>query len=332
MSQKGHYFVRSFILLGFSVLLGKLLLTGEIQYYLAPRMQGLCYVTLGILVILTFASLIQGISNSSQYDCECGEVHTLPNGFVKNAVIYSLFVLPLLMGFMLPNKLLGSAAADMKGVNLLTGNAKQLMASRPAKSASPENQSEAGSEAQPEDQPAEQHRSSTGASLPTSQAAPAKKMADKPLSDVELRKKFDIGFGDYYRDIAVALYKQPVIKIDEHNFMDAMTILDLFADEFDGRKLETVGFVYRQPDFTATEFVAARFTVSCCTADASVTGILIQSPQAKKFANDSWVKVKGTLKITSLDGNEFLQLEADDITPVKAPKTAYVYFNNTSGN
>lgn len=315
MSQKRHYFLRSFILWGFSFLLAKLLLSGEINLYLAPRLQGLCYVTLAILVLLAFSCLRLAITGARDHDCECGGVHTLPKGFWKATVIYGLFLLPLVMGFFLPSKLLGSAVAEMKGVNLLTGNAKQLLASHPAKppvvTAQPEKTDTQPSSNQPKNLQSE-------------------KPPNKPKSDQEIRKMFDIGFGDFYTDTAVAMYKQEIIKIDDRNFLDSMSILDLYTKEFNGHKVETTGFVYRQPDFQPNEFVAARFSVSCCTADASVTGILIQAPNAKKFANDSWVKVKGRLKLTSFDGNDLLILQADDITPVKPPKTPYVYYNNNN--
>ncbi|NGQ95420.1 TIGR03943 family protein [Brevibacillus sp. SYP-B805] len=318
MSETKHYLLRSLILLGFSFLLGKLLLTGEINYYLAPRLQGLTYVTLCIMVILTISCFVQALTGTRRAECDCGEAHSLPKGFWKTTIVYGLFVLPLAMGFLLPNKLLGSAVAEMKGVNLLQGNAKELMANSPLK--------EQIKKSQPE------KTAAPPAAAPTQQAAAPKTTTEtdkstKPMTEQELRKMFDQGFGDFYTDMAVSFYKQPVIEINDQNYLDAMTILDIYVKEFNGRKLETMGFVYRQPDFKANEFVAARFSVSCCTADASVTGILIQSPDAKKFPNDSWVKVTGTLKLTSLDGNEFLMLVADKITPVKPPKTPYVYYN-----
>ncbi|WP_051029569.1 DUF1980 domain-containing protein [Brevibacillus massiliensis] len=106
-------------------MLAKLLLTGSITYYLAPRLQMLCYVTLGILVLLSVMSLVQAIRGISDDACDCGGVHALPSGFWKNILIYSLFRLPVAMGLFLPDKVLGSEVAQQKGVNLLKGTQKR---------------------------------------------------------------------------------------------------------------------------------------------------------------------------------------------------------------
>ncbi len=278
MTEKQHYYIRSFILLGFSFLLAKLLLSGDINYYIAPRFQGLTYVTLAITVILSVSSLRQALAGSADHVCECGGTHTLSSSVWKSVVIYGLFLLPLALGFFLPDKFLGSALAEKKGVNLLTGDAKALMSTKPDKK-----------------EPVEQPK--------TDQTNPAPSTKQpKQLSDQDIRKMF-AGFGDFYTDTAVSMYKQPVIKLDDSLFLDGTTILDLFQKEFAGHKLETMGFVYRQPGFQSNEFVVARFMVSCCTADATVAGLMVRSPQAKTYANDSWVRVKGTLRLSSYNGN-----------------------------
>lgn len=322
MSEKTHYYVRSLILLGFSLLLGRLLINGEIHYYLAPRLQHLAYVTLGILVILTCSCFLYAVRGTRYSECDCGESHSLPKGFWKTTVVYGLFVLPLVMSFLLPNKLLGTAVAEMKGVNLLKGNAKQQMAASASITQQNRETQSANVTIAPPDGQAQNDTSEPAKTEPTP--------PQKPMNDQELHKKFDLGFGDYYTDLAVSFYKQPILKINDENYLDAMTILELYPKEFAGKKVETMGFVYKEPEFASNEFVAARFTVTCCTADASVTGILIQSPDAKTLSKDSWVKASGTLQMTTMDGNDFLMMVADKVTPVKPPKTPYVYYNYAS--
>ncbi|MET3288186.1 UNVERIFIED_CONTAM: putative membrane protein [Brevibacillus sp. OAP136] len=316
-----HYFLRSYILLGFTVLLTKLLITGDIQYYLAPRLHMLCYVTLGIMIMLTIACLTQAITGAKANDCDCGGDHGLPRGVIRSTLFYGLFILPLAMGFLLPHKILGSELAQKKGVNLLAGNAKELIAKQ--SSLSP---SKAGSQA-----PAQPDSTTSPAQSPAlPQTMETPKQQSKKLRDAEIRNLFQSNnFGDYYTDIAMFMYKQPIINMDDKLFLDGLTILDLYPKEFEGHELETTGFVYRQPDFSVSEFVVARFTVSCCTADATVAGVLVDAKNAKAFATDSWVKVKGTLTMTSLNGSQFLMLKAEQITPVKAPKTPYVYLSGT---
>ncbi len=347
MTERLHYYLRSFILLGFSGLLGKLLISGDINLYLAPRLQTLCYVTLAILIILTVVSIRQAIVGGTYEPCDCGEAHRLPRQAWRSVLIYGLFVLPLLMGFMLPEKLLGSAVAEKKGVNWLSrdlsqsGGTGSTAADQPKPQAagtatvSPAGDQQSAESATVSPTGDQQSAVSSADSQAGNQqqltgqppAADAKKQAASALSDKELRKMFESGFGDFYADRAVAMYKQPVIDLNDKIFLDGTTILDLFIKEFDNHGLKTMGFVYRQPDFKPNQFVVARFSVSCCTADATVAGLLVEAPDAAKYPTDSWVEVQGQLHMTSINDNEFLMLKAEQIKPTKAPKDPYVYYD-----
>lgn len=300
MTPQHHSFIRTVLLLGFTLLLGRLLYTGDIYYYLAPRLLLLAYVTVGILSLLTLIGIKQVLTGRADGACDCGETHVYPTSFTRSLLVYALFVLPLIAGFALPNKYLGSAIAEQKGVSIGGSTKNQAVAQL--------------TNAQPE-------------STPQAEAAPKKSNPKPSASDQQIRQMFnDKGFGDFYTDLATSMYKQPVIQLNDQTFLDGLTILDLFLDEFAGRKLETYGFVYRDPDFTSKQFVAARFSISCCTADATVSGVLIQSSNAKKFATDSWVRVKGTLRKIPFKGNDQLVLVAEQILPIQAPKDPYVYY------
>jgi len=301
--QKRHYFVRSFVLLGFSFLLANLLATGNISLYLAPKLQPLSYVTLVILVILAGASLRRAIVGEAEADCECPGEHTLPTGFWRSLFIYGLFVLPLAMFFLMPEKVLDSSAAQKKGVTLLAANINKSAATTSSET-----------EAK---QPAEQ---------------PVQKPIPLAQSDADIRKLFADGdFGDFYTDIAVSMYKQPVIKLDDQLFLDGLTTLELYPQQFSGHKLETMGFVYLEQGFKGNQFVVARFSVSCCTADANVFGILVETPNKHTFTKDQWVKVRGELEVRRVEETDMLVLKAEQIQPVKAPKDPYVYYSYMQG-
>ncbi|MDG0790015.1 hypothetical protein OMP38_03485 [Cohnella ginsengisoli] len=73
------------------------------------------------------------------------------------------------------------------------------------------------------------------------------------------------------------------------------------------------------------EFVLGRFAVQCCAADAIPYGIVVESPDAAKYANDKWMTVSGMLAKTTVDGVEVLMLQADDATEIEPSKDPYVY-------
>jgi len=311
-NEKWHHYLRSLLLVGFTLLLAKLIWTEQINLYLAPRMRVFAYVTLGVFVVLTFAGFRQAVG-SKEGDCACAGEHRLPGNGWKSAIVYGLFLLPLVMGFAMPEKILGSEVAEKRGLNLLSGESKVLQAAAQPAADGESGGAASGAEANLQAGPAEPERS-------PSQASSA--------ADAEVRERFAAaGFGDVYTDIAVRLYQQPIIHLDEKLFLDGLTAFDLFPREFAGHKLRTMGFVYRQPDFKQNQFVVARFSVSCCTADASVYGLLAEAPDAGQLATDSWVEVDGTLRLRSINGFDMLVLEVDSVKPVEAPEDPYVYFN-----
>ncbi|CAI8758707.1 putative membrane protein [Brevibacillus sp. IT-7CA2] len=317
---KRHHVMRSLILAGITALLAYLILSETLSHYLAPRLHMFSYVTLVILALLTVVSIRQIFVGSSVYDCDCEEQHKVPRTSIGSLLVYGLFVLPIVMGFVMPDKILGSDVAEKRGITLLSNDVRKLAdVTANANASATENvkqTAEVKEDAEPrvESQPEANNQVAT----PPVQAT----------NDEQLRQRFSNGgFGDFYADIAVFLHKQPVIELNDKVFLDGLTTMELYAKEFAGKELETMGFVYRQSDFTKQQFVVARFSVTCCTADSSVYGVLVEKEDANKWAKDSWVKVRGKLELRQVDGYDMLVLKASQVEAVSAPKDPYVYYS-----
>lgn len=319
---KRHHVMRSLILAGITALLAYLILSETLSHYLAPRLHMFSYVTLVILSLLTIVSIRQIFVGSSVYDCDCEEQHKVPRTPMGSLLVYGLFVLPIVMGFVMPDKILGSDVAEKRGITLLSNDVRKL-AEVTANANTNTNASEN------EKQTAEVKVDAEPSVEPQPEAA--NQVATTPVQatdDEQLRQRFSNGgFGDFYTDIAVFLHKQPVIELNDKVFLDGLTTMELYAKEFAGKELETIGFVYRQPDFTKQQFVVARFSVTCCTADSSVYGVLVEKEDANKWAKDSWVKVRGKLELRQVDGYDMLVLKASQVEAVSAPKDPYVYYS-----
>jgi uncharacterized repeat protein (TIGR03943 family) len=87
-----------------------------------------------------------------------------------------------------------------------------------------------------------------------------------------------------------------------------------------GTDVEFVGFVRRNPDTPADEFLLTRFVVSCCVADATVTQVRVVNVPAGAFADDVWVQVRGQIYPV---GTEII-VTADAIEAVPAPEVPYL--------
>ncbi|AIQ46380.1 hypothetical protein R70723_11210 [Paenibacillus sp. FSL R7-0273] len=133
-SIRVHYLLRAVLLLGFALYIAHLSQQDALHYYVAPKLARwirLCPVPLALMA----ASLgLQALFGKSSALCDCE--HQLPRSMLKSTALYGLFLFPLLLGFLLPDRALGSAAAARKGVSLTyispeEGSGERFTASNP---------------------------------------------------------------------------------------------------------------------------------------------------------------------------------------------------------
>lgn len=338
-SMTVHYLFRAVLLAGLAFYILYLVKNGSLVYYIAPRME--VYVKLAAVVMFVFA-LYQGfltlqsfLGRAAEDSCDCG--HTPSGSILGNVWLYGLFLLPLLLGFMLPDKLMASDVVAIKGISL-GGTGKPVAvngsgggqpsgqaAASESDSAGNDGGSLAGEEANGAGQAAGQELSAEtaagGGSERSGIAAPASSSTDS-----ELERLFEgDGFNEPYLALARKLYRQDKITITENGFMELLTAVDLFLDRYVGKQMEMVGFVYREPDMAANQFVVSRLAMMCCSADSSPYGVLVESAGANALEKDSWVKIVGTIGKTTYRDIEIMKLSATSIKRVEAPATPYVY-------
>ena len=95
--------------------------------------------------------------------------------------------------------------------------------------------------------------------------------------------------------------------------------------ELNGQPVDVIGFVYRQPDFADDEFMASRFTMSCCVADAYPIGLPVRSATASAFPTGAWVRVQGTIKASRFGADFAPVVDASQIDIVETPAQPYLY-------
>lgn len=100
-----------------------------------------------------------------------------------------------------------------------------------------------------------------------------------------------------------------------------------FPNEFDGQQASVSGFVYRQPDFPENTFMVARFTVSCCVADALPIGLpsYTEVDDRESLPDGTWVQVEGAFKAGNFAGITIPILQAATITRIEQPEHPYIY-------
>jgi uncharacterized repeat protein (TIGR03943 family) len=92
-----------------------------------------------------------------------------------------------------------------------------------------------------------------------------------------------------------------------------------------GLRANVVGFVYIEPDMPADEFMAARFTIACCVADASAIGLPVRWDAAPELAQGAWVQVRGSIEVETANGELRPVLRAESVEMVAQPEHPYLY-------
>jgi putative membrane protein len=331
-----HYLMRALILVGFSFFIVYLVKSDRLMYYIAPQMENYVkYAPIGLLVIAASqAYLALQSKNDKVTKCECE--HVPQRSFWKNGLIYLMFIIPLLLGFVVPDTIMGSNIAKIKGINLTTAGAvKPSMNGKnewPAL-ASTSDDTENGFNSMVENITPTQDAKISDPSMnrsgqqDTNQSI-GKEMAssDATADEEELKKLFPADeYTEEFARLGMKLYKKNVISIKEEGFMELLTAIDMYIDNFVGKTMQISGFVYREPDMPPNQFIVSRLAMQCCSADAFPYGILVESDQAKNYVNDTWVNITGTIGKTTYNENEIMKLDAEQIETIKAPETPYVY-------
>jgi len=113
----------------------------------------------------------------------------------------------------------------------------------------------------------------------------------------------------------------------QRNVLDWVRAMSANPDPtaLNGQQADLVGFVYRDIQFSDEQFMVARFTLSCCVADATAIGVVVQSEEAASLQTDTWVRVTGTFEDGAFDGSPIPVLVADSIEPVEPLEQPYLF-------
>jgi len=96
-------------------------------------------------------------------------------------------------------------------------------------------------------------------------------------------------------------------------------------DKYKGKKIQVVGFVFKDEQFKKNEFVPARMMMVCCAADMQPIGLLCSYAKASELKKDVWVKVSGRIGQGEFEGQKMPMIEVESVEPANKPKNEFVY-------
>ncbi|MFW6005316.1 MAG: TIGR03943 family putative permease subunit, partial [Desulfonatronovibrionaceae bacterium] len=253
----------------------KLIYTGDILYFLAPGMLGFFYFsTFGFLVLAAYKALsvmVEQAAGSGQAACGCHQEHESPAGRV---FMYLLFSGLILAGLLTPPRPLDSSLARKKGIIY-----------QQVKSSETRDQEAAD---QKDSKPMIDHEWWEEYEFETDRSQ------DLQGPQKLLKKELGIWYDqEYYSQLPDRLLAQDVIKAGDKDFLDVLLVISAYLDRFQGKKIELVGFVYRDRNMNKNELALTRTAITCCLADAFFYGVLVRGDSLSDFAEDTWLKVVG---------------------------------------
>jgi uncharacterized repeat protein (TIGR03943 family) len=121
---------------------------------------------------------------------------------------------------------------------------------------------------------------------------------------------------------------QPAQLAEAPDQRNVLEWIRLFNNQVDltahlGETANVIGFVYEDSRLPAGHFLVARFTVSCCVADAFAIGMAVQWPE--KLPVNSWVNVRGPVDVLMIEGQRVPLIRAELVNPVNPPDQPYLF-------
>ncbi len=92
-----------------------------------------------------------------------------------------------------------------------------------------------------------------------------------------------------------------------------------------GQPADVTGFVFHDPRLGIDQFMIGRFTIACCVADASALGMAVQWTETEGLHANTWVRVRGMMSFTALDGRTVPMILAESVEEIPEPAQPYLF-------
>ncbi|KYG90687.1 TIGR03943 family protein [[Bacillus] sp. KCTC 13219] len=280
------------ILLSFSAMLFSLHWTGEIKKLINPKYGNLSIVAAVLFFILFLVQLTRIAEKKHHHDKHCCSTHDHGNTSftTRKALSYTIIIIPILTGFLLPAQILGSTIADKKGgVVMLT----------------------------------KQQQASIGDYVSSNKPIVENIYDHEPdPALIEGRKEMQ---ENEYELLKKELFKKSKINMAAEDYIIYYDEINNNVSEYIGRRIQLNGFILKEEEFAQNQMVISRFFITHCIADANIVGFLSDFPEATSLAEDTWVEVIGTLDITEFDGAYLPIIKIEQWVEIQEPETPYLY-------
>ena len=118
----------------------------------------------------------------------------------------------------------------------------------------------------------------------------------------------------------------------ERSLVEWVRLLNVYPEPnaYEGQPMEISGFVMPSTpeDGLPSNYIwLARFTITCCAADAYPLRLPVQLPKSNRrnYDADTWLTVTGTAQTATIGRDRQLAVQASKIRPIDPPANPYEY-------
>ncbi len=114
---------------------------------------------------------------------------------------------------------------------------------------------------------------------------------------------------------------------DQRSVLDWLRLFDQTSDlaSLSGQEADVTGFIYHDIRLEGGQFMVARFSLTCCVADATAIGMVVDWPEAGKLPDNQWVRVRGPVEVGQIEGKTVPLIRAESIEMVPQPEQPYLF-------
>lgn len=91
--------------------------------------------------------------------------------------------------------------------------------------------------------------------------------------------------------VCSTLSKSNTIKMTSENYSEILKKIHDSPYEYENKKIEMIGYVFRANDFNMNQIVVAR-DMLINESESRIIGFLCESPQVQELKNNEWIAVK----------------------------------------
>lgn len=124
--------------------------------------------------------------------------------------------------------------------------------------------------------------------------------------------------------IADARKSASVTLDDDRYFIILQDIYDN-PSYYDGKGISLVAKILRKKTSPPDECAVARMLMTCCAADLQPAGFMCVCSGASALDRSKWYLVRGTIRLSVIDGEKVPVIKADSLAETAKPATEYVY-------